>query len=213
MSLSSRRGASAAAGTQSPVRTWRTWRRLISVLPVLALMRVRALLARPDARSRPRWRRWLLIVGDAALALALAAVFYLATAVHYQNRPVGIALILLQTLPLAFRRWRPVWVLAVVVAATLGTMAAEISGRSNGGVGVVLLVALYSVAAHCPRRQAAWAGIASRGRPGLAALERDRRYRPGQPPGRPPVPCADRPGRGAQPGFPGACVAVRRLHE
>ena len=161
MSLSSRRGASAAAGTQSPVRTWRTWRRLISVLPVLALMRVRALLARPDARSRPRWRRWLLIVGDAALALALAAVFYLATAVHYQNRPVGIALILLQTLPLAFRRWRPVWVLAVVVAATLGTMAAEISGRSNGGVGVVLLVALYSVAAHCPRRQAAWAGIAS----------------------------------------------------
>ena len=51
--------------------------------------------------------------------------------------------------------------LAVVVAATLATMAAEIPGRSNGGVGIVLLVALYSVAAHCPRRQAAWAGIAT----------------------------------------------------
>jgi signal transduction histidine kinase len=49
----------------------------------------------------------------------------------------------------------------VVVAATLATMAAEIPGRSNGGVGVVLLVALYSVAAHCPRRQAAWAGLAA----------------------------------------------------
>ncbi len=35
MSLSSRRGASAAAGTRSPVRTWR---RLISVLPVLAAL-------------------------------------------------------------------------------------------------------------------------------------------------------------------------------
>jgi len=36
--LSSRRGASAAAGTQSPVRTWRTWRRRIPVLPVLAVL-------------------------------------------------------------------------------------------------------------------------------------------------------------------------------
>jgi signal transduction histidine kinase len=40
-------------------------------------------------------------------------------------------------------------------------VAAEIPGRPNGGVGVVLLVALYSVAAHCPRRLAAWAGIAT----------------------------------------------------
>ena len=41
MSLSLRRGASAAAGTQSPVhtwRTWRTWRRLIPVLPVSAAL-------------------------------------------------------------------------------------------------------------------------------------------------------------------------------
>jgi DNA-binding NarL/FixJ family response regulator len=100
-------------------------------------------------------------VGDAALAVALAAAFSLATRVHYDDPRVGIVLILLQTLPLALRRWYPVEVLAVVVAATLATMAAEIPGRPNGGVGIVLLVALYSVAAHCPRRQAAWAGIAA----------------------------------------------------
>jgi type II secretory pathway component PulL len=59
-------------------------------------MRVRALQAQRDARSRPRWRRWLLIAGDVALALTLAALTFLATASHYdeQNRPVGIALIL-----------------------------------------------------------------------------------------------------------------------
>ena len=126
-----------------------------------SLMGVRAWHAPPDARSGPRWRQWVLIGGDAALALALAAAFYLATGVHYEDQTRGIALILLQTLPLAVRRWHPLWVLAVVVAATLGTVAAEIPGRPNGGAGVVLLVALYSVAAHCPRREAAWAGIAT----------------------------------------------------
>src|SRR5215472_44666 len=126
-----------------------------------SLMRVRALRAQPDARSRPRWRRWLLVVGDAALAVALAAAFILATGVHYDDRLAGIALILLQTLPLAVRRRYPLSVLAVVVAATLATMAAEIPGRPNGGVGVALMVALYSVAAYCPRRLAAWAGIAT----------------------------------------------------
>src|SRR5215472_7559211 len=122
-------------------------------------MRVRAWRAQPDARSGRRRRRWLLVVGDAALAVALAAAFYLATGDHYGDRLAGVALILLQTLPLAVRRRYPVGVLAVVVAATLATMAAEM--RFNAGVGVVLLVALYSVAAHCPRRLAAWAGIAA----------------------------------------------------
>ena len=138
-----------------PRRLVTVWARGRSVMPV------RALRAQPDARPGARWGRRLLVAGDAVLAVALAVVFYLATGVHYEDRRVGIALILLQTLPLAVRRWYPVGVLAVVVAATLATTAAEIPGRPNGGVGVVLLVALYSVAAHCPRRQAAWAGIAT----------------------------------------------------
>src|ERR1700745_1732896 len=124
-----------------------------------SLMGVRAWHAQPDARSGSRWRQWVLLGGDAALALALAAAFYLATGVHYEDQSRGIALILLQTL--ALRRWYPLSVLAVVVAATLGTVAAEIPGRSNGGVGVVLMVALYSVAGPRPRRAAVWAGSAT----------------------------------------------------
>src|ERR1700749_4595299 len=73
-----------------------------------SVMRVRALRAQPDARPGARWGRWLLAVGDAVLAVALAVVFYLATGVHYEDRRVGIALILLQTLPLAMRRRYPV---------------------------------------------------------------------------------------------------------
>ena len=74
---------------------------------------------------RWRWRRRLLIAGDAALALALAALS-VALTVTLPPGPTGsdpavpIALALLQTLPLVFRRWRPVWVLAIVVTATAG---------------------------------------------------------------------------------------------
>jgi len=42
MSLSSRRGVSAAAGIQSLVRSWRTWRWLTAVLPVLAALALAA---------------------------------------------------------------------------------------------------------------------------------------------------------------------------
>lgn len=77
------------------------------------------------------------------------------------DRAAGIALALLGTLPLAFRRWRPVWVLAVVVAASLGMQIAADGGGAGPVPVVVAAVALYTVAAYCPRRQAAWAGIAT----------------------------------------------------
>src|SRR5262249_27820277 len=62
--------------------------------------------AQPDPRSRLRWRRRLLIVGDAALALALAAgaVAMAVPVPPGPDRAGGIALALLQTLPLAVRR-------------------------------------------------------------------------------------------------------------
>src|SRR5262249_41458874 len=110
--------------------------------------------AQPDPRSRRRWRHRLLIVGGAPLALVLAAGAVAATGPPGPDRAAGITLALLQTLPLAVRRWRPVWVLAVVVAATLGT---AIAGHGSGLGPAGVLVALYSVAAYCPRRQAAWA--------------------------------------------------------
>ena len=105
-----------------------------------SLMRVRAWHAQPDARSRPRWRRRLLIAGDAALALALAALAVASPPPGDGPRigAVGIALALLQTLPLAFRRWRPVCVLAMVVAATLGTAIAATRGTAIAGTPTLL---------------------------------------------------------------------------
>src|SRR5215472_13756161 len=52
-------------------------------------MRVRAWRAQPGAWSGRRRRRWLLVVGDAALAVALAAAFYLATLDHYGDTRCG----------------------------------------------------------------------------------------------------------------------------
>ena len=145
-------------------------------------MRVRAWHAQPDARSRPRWRRRLLIAGDAALALALAALAVASPPPGDGPRigAAGIALALLQTLPLAFRRWRPVWVLAMVVAATLGTAIAATRGTAIAGDAhvagpVCVLVALYSVAVALPAADGGLGGHRRRGRPGLAALARQQR--------------------------------------
>jgi hypothetical protein len=85
--------------------------------------------AQPDLRSGPRWRRWLLIAGDAALALALAAGAVASAAAApgaaEPDRAAGIALGLLGTLPLAVRRWRPLWVLAVILAHDAGLVTPQ----------------------------------------------------------------------------------------
>jgi len=98
-------------------------------------------------------------VGDAALALALAAVAVTAVASRagVPHHTVMVAFALAQTLPLALRRQQPLWVLAVVVAAST---AAAITGGTLIEP-LALLAALYTVAAHCGRPAARQAGAAA----------------------------------------------------
>jgi signal transduction histidine kinase len=79
----------------------------------------------------------------------LVAVLIPASAVEvgsHHSFVSGIGFALLACLPLLVRRWRPVLVLAVVVAATL---AAEAVLHRNMHLPATL--AVYTVAAHCPR--------------------------------------------------------------
>ena len=123
-------------------------------------MRVQAPSHGQHPRSRPGGsRQWLSLLGDAALALVLAAAAVAVASLRpgIPHRGVAVALALLQTLPLAFRRSHPLPVLAVVAAASAA--AVVISGTLIQSLG--LAVALYSVAAHCSRRDATRAGVAA----------------------------------------------------
>src|SRR5258708_12335382 len=102
-------------------------------------------------RSRPGGsRQWLPLLGDAALALVLAAVAVAVAVLRpgIPHRGVAVALAVLQTLPLVFRRSHPLWVLAAVAAAS--SAAAVISGTLIQPVN--LLAALYTLAPPCSPR-------------------------------------------------------------
>jgi signal transduction histidine kinase len=71
---------------------------------------------------------------------------------------LGIALILLQTVPLAWRRTAPLLVLSVTAAAFV---LFSLLGYFPSFAGLGFLVALYTVAAHRDRRTSIAAGIAS----------------------------------------------------
>jgi signal transduction histidine kinase len=92
---------------------------------------------------------------DAALAVALAIVSVLplwlvpASAGGRDPDVLANVLALAMTLPIAFRRRSPVPVLAIVLLATI---LAALTGPSSG-VGLGVLIAIYSVAAHADRRQ------------------------------------------------------------
>lgn len=98
-------------------------------------------------------------MGDSALAMALAMLSAVVVALHSGThlRSLMVAFAGAQTLPLAFRRQRPLWVLAVVVVDS--SAAALIGGTMIVPPG--LLVALYTVGAHCNRRDAVRAGVAA----------------------------------------------------
>ena len=95
---------------------------------------------------------------DVLLALAIFAFGLLAASQYHGAAPaLPYALVAVGTLPLLVRRLFPVPVLAVVVAITdvVGL------GYERGWWPFAAIVALYTVAAHCPRRTALRAGAAA----------------------------------------------------
>ena len=121
----------------------------------------------PWFRSRPEWF-WdtLGAVVFAAISLIPALSQYglaLGELATRQSDAWHVALILLETLPLAARRLAPGWVLAVVGAAFFADQAL---GYPPSPAGLGLLVALYSATVHGPlwaRRTALWGAIAGSG--------------------------------------------------
>jgi signal transduction histidine kinase len=102
-------------------------------------------------RSRPS-------VWDVLFALAIFAFGLITASGHHGAVPALLfALATVGTLPLVVRCLFPVPVLAVVVAAT----AVVALGYPHGWWPFAAIVALYSVAAHCPRRTSLRAGAAA----------------------------------------------------
>src|SRR4051794_31054861 len=100
------------------------------------------------------WRAPAIVV-DSALALVLA-VLYLPGATDADPQAAAVPLALAQTLPLAFRRVRPVAVLAVTLVAGI-LFNAAFAASPTLPLGVV--VALYTVAASCDRPISARAAL------------------------------------------------------
>jgi signal transduction histidine kinase len=103
---------------------------------------------------RPRFPPY---VADTALALALAVPTVVGLVADEQlEAPAWLVgpLAALTALPLAVRRFRPLAVFAVTVAAWLAILLAGVDTFAPG-----VLVATYTLAAHCERRVALRAGI------------------------------------------------------
>jgi signal transduction histidine kinase len=103
-------------------------------------------------RRAPPW------VGDGVLALLLL-VPAATTLGDNEPEPVGlfIAFVLLQALPLTVRRYWPRTVLAVTIGSSLGNSFLTDSPALPVGV----VVALYTVAAHCDRKTALRGALAA----------------------------------------------------
>jgi signal transduction histidine kinase len=93
----------------------------------------------------PRW--WVL---DVALTLAVIGFSAPNWVQAHVNPAPAIVLVIAGTVPLVWRRLRPLEVFAVVVVVNVAAGAWNVHLTS----GPALLVALYTIAAWCPRRQA-----------------------------------------------------------
>jgi signal transduction histidine kinase len=112
------------------------------------------------ARRRPPWvPGWFPYLSDAALAafLTLVTVGGAVFRPRTQHELLLALLALFETVPLAWRRKRPLVVLAIVVVSS---SIASFYGATRAEA-IALLIALYSVGAHCDRRVAVRAGLAA----------------------------------------------------
>ncbi|MFL5953363.1 MAG: sensor histidine kinase [Gaiellaceae bacterium] len=76
------------------------------------------------------------------------------------SAPLEVALAVLVTLPLAFRRTHPIPVAAVVTAAGIASAAAVAPSQGPFEAFVALVFAVYSIGAHVAGRRSAWATAA-----------------------------------------------------
>ena len=113
------------------------------------------------------WLKARPFLADAILALVVAALSVPALwghptgtdAADYRNPSlVGLALLLLGSVPLAWRRVHPMAVMALVFT---GVVAYESFGFPTNNLPVGAFVALYTVAAHCDRKRSTIALAAS----------------------------------------------------
>lgn len=88
----------------------------------------------------------------------LLGAVYTADALYNHRYALGLALALLQTLPLAARRARPLGVLALVTAGALGTAFAY-----GQVIPLAPAVAGYAIGAHASGRRSTWAAAAAFG--------------------------------------------------
>jgi signal transduction histidine kinase len=104
-------------------------------------------------RRSPRW------VGDGVLALVLLLPAATTSGENAEPEPLWLFLVflLLQTPPLAVRRYWPRAVLAVTLGSALGTNLLT----DSAAIPVGAVVALYTVSAHCDRKTAVRSGLAT----------------------------------------------------
>ena len=97
------------------------------------------------------------MLADAALALVLTVLYVPgATDVHGEPTWAVAALALAQTLPLAFRRIRPI---AVLGGTLIAGIAFNVAFADSPTLPLGVVVSLYTVAAHCDRRIALRSGL------------------------------------------------------
>jgi len=101
------------------------------------------------------WLRRHPVLVDALLGVVVGAI-YVADAVYHHRYVFGLALALIQTLPLLVRRRWPLAVLALVTVGALGDAFAYRTVVPLAGA-----VAVYTVAVYESRRRSAWATAAA----------------------------------------------------